>query len=110
MLIRLFQDLIVGLTRPGIVKAAKKGDLIQIQRLLAAGVEVDVCDRYGRTALMEASRHGNIEVVRVLLERGADPNRKSFSGKSAFRYAATLQVREALSERPADVSGSELAE
>jgi len=41
----------------------------------------------GQTALMLAAAGGHTEVVRVLLEQGADPTRLDNSGASALRYA-----------------------
>lgn len=96
MLGRLLGDLVVWWTRPRLVRAAIKADLTAIRSLLASGVDVDVCDRHGRTALMEASRHGNLEMVLLLLQHGADAERKSASGKNAHRYGATIHVMEVL--------------
>lgn len=42
---------------------------------------------YGHTALMEAARLGRIDLVRLLLERGADPKAKSIDGRSALDMA-----------------------
>ena len=39
----------VGLTKPKLVRAAKRGDLNRVQRLLEAGGDADICDGYGRT-------------------------------------------------------------
>lgn len=43
----------------------------------------------GRTALMEAAREGDLELVRGLLERGADVNLFDFERHSAAHFAAT---------------------
>ena len=45
-----------------------------VEKLLAAGVAVDTPFRYNRTALSFAADRGHVEVVRVLLAKGADPN------------------------------------
>lgn len=50
------------------------GELDIMQLLVEAGARVDQTTRIGRTALMEASRHGKLEVVRLLLEMGANVN------------------------------------
>jgi len=104
MLGRLFGELAVWWTMPRLVRAAIKGDLADVRRLLASGADVDVCDRHGRTALMEASRHGHLEMVLVLLEHGADAQRKSYSGKNALRYGATIHVMEVLRRHQASMS------
>jgi ankyrin repeat protein len=55
---------------------------------LARGIrDVDIRDRYGRTALMEAAREGHLEIAKLLLKHGADIQKKSYSRKSAIDYA-----------------------
>ncbi|EOD26585.1 hypothetical protein EMIHUDRAFT_435111, partial [Emiliania huxleyi CCMP1516] len=53
-----------------------------VEKLVAAGAEVDAVDRRGRTALHEAASAGEVEVAEVLVDLGADPTRKS---KAALR-------------------------
>ncbi len=58
--------------RPGeLVTRAGEGDAGAVARLLAAGVDPNARDRNGNTALILAADKGYIDVVRVLLERGA---------------------------------------
>lgn len=54
--------------------AAKSGDTPAVQTLLNLGTDVNLADPHGRTALMYASEHGYLEMVRMLLEKGADVN------------------------------------
>jgi hypothetical protein len=55
-------------------RAAAAGDREAVVRLLEAGTPVDATNRYGATALAYAADHGHTEIVRLLLDRGADPN------------------------------------
>ncbi|MER5894390.1 ankyrin repeat domain-containing protein [Streptomyces sp. NPDC001876] len=59
-----------------LVRAAENGDASQVTRLLDEGVPVDAPKPGGRglTALDIAVRRGHTEVVRVLIEAGADPH------------------------------------
>jgi len=41
----LFRDIIVWLTKPALVRAAKRGDVNEVRRLLGKGTIVDVYDR-----------------------------------------------------------------
>lgn len=64
------------------------GDVNAARVLLDAGVEIDLPGEHGYTALLEAVEQGHVDVVRLLLERGADPYRKSQMGWDAFSYPA----------------------
>lgn len=52
--------------------AARKGDAATVRHLLDEGVDVNTKFRYNATALFYACDHGHVEVVKVLLDRGAD--------------------------------------
>jgi len=45
-----------------------------VQRLLAAGVDIETRDTHGSTALLLATHHNAVEAVRILIESGADVN------------------------------------
>jgi uncharacterized protein len=91
----LLRDIFVWLTTPALVKAARSGNLTKVQLLLNTNCNVNVRDRYGRTALMEACRAGHLDVIRLLLEHGADPNQESFSRTNALQYAKSASVQSA---------------
>ena len=57
-----------------LIKAAKSGDIQQVQALLAAGTDVNVSTKSRTTALMYATIAGYNEIVRLLIESGADSN------------------------------------
>jgi len=52
--------------------AATRGDLAQVRALLDAGVDVNARTDYGATALSYAADKGHAQVVKLLLERGAE--------------------------------------
>ena len=54
--------------------AARAGDVARVNAALAKGADIDAKSRYGVTALMFAADKGHIEIVRLLLEKGADTN------------------------------------
>src|SRR6478736_1421822 len=56
--------------------AARKGDAAAVTKLLDDGVDVNTKFRYNATALFYACDHGHLEVVKVLLDHGADMNLK----------------------------------
>lgn len=68
--------------------AASHGDVAVVGELLAQGVDVDDASEYGATALVLAALNGHAEVVRALLDAGADPDIvDTFYGRSPMGWA-----------------------
>jgi len=75
-------------TPDDLLEAVRKGDLAAVKAALDAGVPVDTLFRYDRTALSFAAGRDNVEIVRLLLDRGADANKKdSFYGATPLSWA-----------------------
>jgi len=53
---------------------ASKGDLAAVKRAISKGTKVDKKDIAGQTALMYAAETGNLEIVKYLVEQGANIN------------------------------------
>ena len=97
--------------------ASQAGDLDEIARLLAGGAEVDVLvsmyvpngDIVQSTALYAAAGDGQLDAVRLLLDRGADPSLATSIGFTALINAAmgghVAVVRE-LAARGADLDAA----
>jgi len=89
-------------------KASFEGDLPMVKQLLAQGIPVD-CTMAGDgvTALMLASQRGHVDVVRLLLERGAEVNRGDRHHEQpilyAFRKSRSQETLSVLLEHDADV-------
>ena len=60
--------------------AAKAGDVHAVRRLIELGATVGAADRRGITPLHVASCQRHVDVVRLLVAAGADPNLKHYSG------------------------------
>ena len=94
--------------------AARMRDVEAVRRELAAGVDVDVVNGRaangdgGNTALWFAAQGpwpGGVEVARLLINAGADINRKCEHGRTALQIAAAwghLDVVQLLIENGAD--------
>ena len=68
--------------------AARKGDVAKLKELLDKGVDVNTKTQYGATALAYACDKGHFEVVKLLLERGANVNVKdTFYGEMPLGWA-----------------------
>jgi Ankyrin repeats (3 copies) len=70
--------------------AARKGDAATVKKLLDESVDVNTKFRYGTTALFFACDHGHVDVVKVLLDKGADLTLKdSFYGFTPLMLAVS---------------------
>ncbi|MBU0744653.1 MAG: ankyrin repeat domain-containing protein [Gammaproteobacteria bacterium] len=92
----------------GIHLAAKLGSLESMEYFIGNNVSVDMRDLYGSTALIYAATSGYEKGVRLLLDRGADPNcREESSDWNALLYAVHgnhLSVVSVLVERINDIN------
>jgi ankyrin repeat protein len=67
--------------------AAKAGETGVMEKLVAAGIDIDAADEEGKTALMQAAEDGKGESARKLLALGANPALISPEGKTAGAIA-----------------------
>ncbi|CAK7563191.1 MAG: hypothetical protein SEPTF4163_001053 [Sporothrix epigloea] len=84
---------------------ARAGDLALFQQALPAGLPANMSNEKGDTLLMLASYHGQADLVRLLLQHDADPNRLNDKGQSPLAgavFKAEDAVIEALLEGGAD--------
>uniref|UniRef100_A0A0K8T4B7 Uncharacterized protein n=3 Tax=Lygus hesperus TaxID=30085 RepID=A0A0K8T4B7_LYGHE len=72
----------------GLWYPAMQGDLAQIDKILAKGVDVNSTDKSGYTPLHYAVRTGDISVVRKLLKAGANVNLKTKAGQATPLHRA----------------------
>ena len=56
----------------GLHAAAHRGDVTEIERLIAAKSDLNARDAYGRTPLHVATHAGKIDAIRVLAKAGAN--------------------------------------
>ena len=93
--------------------AAVNGDAAVMARLLDAGEDANaVLTAEGETVLMLTSYTGNPAAVKLLLDRGAEPNTQQFRGQTALMWAAAeghAQVVKLLLDRGADAGLSSTA-
>lgn len=66
---------------------AREGDTARLAAYLDRGVPVELADAGGNTLLMLAAYHGQQDAVRLLTNRGADPNRLNGRGQSPLAGA-----------------------
>ena len=73
------------------------GDVITVDRMLREGMPVDVSNMIGDTALQNATAFNRTDVIKRLVDEGADVNRQTRYGKDTpLHYAARKNNTEAV--------------
>jgi ankyrin repeat protein len=80
----------------GLHAAAHKGDVAQLQRLVASGASLNATDAHGRTPLHVATFAGQREAIRALVKAGADLNRLDSDRYDAVTIASVADDEETL--------------
>jgi glutaminase len=62
--------------------AASEGDVLEVQHLVARGININEADYDGRTAMHLAASEGHSKVIEFLLSKGAVPNPKDRWGNT----------------------------
>lgn len=76
-------------------RAARHGDRAAVEQALATGASLEHSAPIDhKTALFRAAVFGHADVVRLLLERGADPNAVGFDGRSALEVVTAARAEE----------------
>lgn len=81
------QQMDVRYSKKEFLKRVEQSDYDAVELFLAAGMNPDVADKEGATVLMYAAREGNLEIVKLLMEKGADVNVNA-DGRTALGWAA----------------------
>src|SRR5215471_2170621 len=91
-------DLLIGI---------RNGDHSGVQKLLAAGADVNTVDSDGTTALMHSVIESDVKMMKLLIDHGAKVNAKNASDSTALMYAATnLAKTRLLVDAGADVNAT----
>mmetsp|Transcript_37453 Transcript_37453/g.81536 ORF Transcript_37453/g.81536 Transcript_37453/m.81536 type:complete len:218 (+) Transcript_37453:145-798(+) len=76
------------LASKALLAAATEGNIDDLHKAIAAGEKIDQWDEKGQTPLHYAVKYGQLEVVKFLLDRGADANRPCEYGRTPLHYAS----------------------
>lgn len=60
--------------------------------MIALGADVNAPDNNGNTPLLWALSNGKLDILRTLINAGADPTLKNNEGKTALEKAATITI------------------
>ena len=90
---------------PSLPKAVAHDEEAIVRMLLQAGVNINMTDSDGHTALSRAAWSGRADIVQFLLKRGAKPNKGAGSGDTPLHVAAhcgNINVAKQLIDKGAD--------
>ena len=90
--------------QPTLAELAEQGNLLELQRRLDCGEDVNSPDVDGRVALHAAFAEGDLRIGLLLLGRNADPHIADATGHSIVHWAARANNR-AMLELACDASG-----
>ena len=79
-----------------LIIAAEQGDLVSLSMQLASSVDIDAVDGRGRTAVMAATHGNHPDVVKLLIEAGADIHTQDNMNDNPFLYAGAEGLLEIL--------------
>jgi len=88
---------------------ARAGDTDQLQKMIAAGMPVNLADEKGQTLLMLASYNGNPDTTRMLLEYGAEVDQKNDRGQTPLggvAFKGYAEIAELLIKHGADLNSN----
>ena len=72
-----------------LMKASEEGKTQAVQKLLQCdGIEVGIADRLGFQAIHHAAKGGHADILRMLIDKGADMNVKKFDGYTPLMLCA----------------------
>jgi len=91
-----------------IVRAVRKNNLNQVKELISQGYDINLPDKNGDTALILAAYEGKTEILKLLLEAGADvtvldPGMKA-TALHAAAYAGRTEAAKLLIEYKIDIN------
>ena len=70
--------------------AVFRADVAEVRRLLKAGANVSLASHYGVTAMGLAAEIGNAEIIKLLLEAGADVESPNADGQTALLAVSSV--------------------
>ena len=76
--------------------AAKNGDVSKVVDMVVAGMPVDIDDGNDSTALTHAVINNRTDVVRYLLNNGADVNKQNRLGWTALHWASLMNYTDVM--------------
>ena len=86
---------IVNYGNSPLCNAILKGDIATVKKFIEYGADVNEMSN-GLTPLMFAARYNKVEILKYLIEKGADKQVKDERGNTALKYAENSKSVESL--------------
>lgn len=90
--------------RQPFIQAAVRGNNNKVKEFIKSGIDINMKDKDGRTALMNAALNSFLMTVMILLDAGADPNLQDKDGRTALMMTSTNKIFDKLFDAGADVN------
>ena len=88
------QKELVYKTNTPLCNAIAKGDIETVKKFIEYGADVNQTQN-GMTPLMTAARYNRVDILKYLLEKGAEIDAKDERGNNALKYATLSNAKEA---------------
>ncbi|RZL54939.1 MAG: ankyrin repeat domain-containing protein [Pedobacter sp.] len=75
--------------------AISKGDIESVRRFIKYGADINKMSK-DMTPLMVAALHNQVEIIKILLEKGVKPSYKNEKGYTALNYAEFANAKESI--------------
>lgn len=96
-----------------LIEAVRAGEVGRVERLIRAGADVDQQDEYGWTPMSHAAGRGDLPMVRLLAESGADVFKAGRDQRAPYKIAVAahhVEVARYLKEAEGRVGGARAGE
>lgn len=70
------------------------GNYGEVNKMLRSGMQVDICDTNGNTALHYGAKYKHTDVVRLLVRKGADVNKQNHQKRTPLHVASEYNSNE----------------
>lgn len=82
--------------KPPIIEAAEYGDIKRIKEILKGGANINATNEAGFTAITIAAMNNNLDLLRALLNAGANPHIRAKNNQNALDWAHAHDNKEML--------------
>jgi len=98
---------LLRLTDRQLFDAVRDNSLLRVRQALTANADPNAANRFGETPVFRASWLGQVEIVRALLQGGANPNKTDCKGSTPLSFTSCVRTVKVLLEAGADPNAAD---